>query len=48
MKILEVIKKIELNSNCKIVKRHTDYASDLALPKDLNYFLVIMTLYKCF
>ncbi|UED78806.1 SMI1/KNR4 family protein [Lysinibacillus sp. CD3-6] len=29
---------MELDSNCKVVKRDTDYISELALPKDVKYF----------
>jgi len=38
MKITEIIKKIEQDRNCSLVKRTTDFTSELALPKDLNYF----------
>ncbi|MBG9452538.1 hypothetical protein ABE61_00115 [Lysinibacillus sphaericus] len=38
MKIIEVIKKIEQDCNCKLVKRNTEFRSELALPEDLNYF----------
>jgi len=38
MRIIEIIKKIEQDSNCRLMKRITDFTSELALPKDLNYF----------
>ncbi|MCM3293275.1 SMI1/KNR4 family protein [Paenibacillus sp. MER 180] len=38
MKIIEIIKKIEQDSNCRLVKRTTDFTNEFALPKDLNYF----------
>ncbi|WP_227775221.1 SMI1/KNR4 family protein [Paenibacillus sp. NAIST15-1] len=38
MKIIEVIKKIEQDSNCRLVKRTTDFTNEFALPEDLNYF----------
>ncbi|WP_217492509.1 SMI1/KNR4 family protein [Paenibacillus sp. KS1] len=38
MKIIEIIKKIEQDSNCRLVKRTTDFTNEFALPEDLNYF----------
>lgn len=37
MKIIEILKKIEQDSNCRFVS-NTDFTSELALPEDLNYF----------
>ncbi|QPQ30190.1 SMI1/KNR4 family protein [Lysinibacillus sp. JNUCC 51] len=38
MKIIEIINKIEQDSNCRLVKKITDFKSELALPEDLHYF----------